>query len=418
MNGRTTGRCLIAFLGMLLGLALWSGVGLAQEEVIKVGMTNSFSGALATSATQVWRGIMVWEDWVNDQGGIQVKDKNKKMKVKIVYYDDETSRDNLVRLYEKLATGDKVDFFMAPYGSGQTFVVASLSDKYKKIMIAHTGSSPNIYNQGYKYMIQAVAQSDEFGRPYIDVINKVDPNNKKLALVWEDHLFPKSVATLVKEQAQKLGFNIVFDDKFPSSAQDIAPILTRVKQIKPDHIYVLGNIEPQILALRQMAELKVSARSIGVLDNGMFYFKKALGPQVMDGIMGPVEWDMSQRYKNINLGMDNDTFQKYFKKRYPNEEFDNHTPMGVNAGLILQRAIETAGTLDTEKVRKAFCTMRPTTLIGPQAWDCEKGLMNRPQDGGLPTIVTQWRPDGSTVTVWPPEFGDLSKLRFPVNKFQ
>jgi len=56
MNGRTTGRCLIAFLGMLLGLALWSGVGLAQEEVIKVGMTNSFSGALATSATQVWPG--------------------------------------------------------------------------------------------------------------------------------------------------------------------------------------------------------------------------------------------------------------------------------------------------------------------------------------------------------------------------
>ena len=40
-------------------------------------------------------------------------------------------------------------------------------------------------------------------------------------------------------------------------------------------------------------------------------------------------------------------------------------------------------------------------------------MMHRRKDGGLPTLVTQWREDGSTVTVWPPEFGDLSKLVFP-----
>lgn len=419
MNGRMTRRSLVGILSLALGLCLGTGAGHAQEEVIKIGMTNSFSGPLAQSATQVWRGVMVWQDWVNDQGGILVKDKNKKMKVKVIYYDDETSRDNLVRLYEKLATGDNVDFFFAPYGSGQTFVVAGLGDKYKKLMIATTGSAPNIYNQGYKYIIQGIVQADEFGRPYIDLLQKVDPNNKRLAMIWEDHLFPKSVANLVKEQAEKMGFNIVFFDKFPSGAQDIAPVLTRIKQIKPDHIYVLGNIEPQILALRQMAELKVTARSIGVLDNGMYYFKKALGLQVMDGILGPVEWDMSQRYKNIGIGPDNDVFARYFKKRFSkeDEEFDNHTPMGTNAGLILQRAIEAAGTMDGQKVRQAFCTLKITTLVGPQAWECDKGLMKRPHEGGLPTIVTQWRPDGTTVTVWPPEFGDLSKLRFPVNKF-
>lgn len=61
--------------------------------------------------------------------------------------------------------------------------------------------------------------------------------------------------------------------------------------------------------------------------------------------------------------------------------------------------------------------MRVTTLIGPQAWECDTGLMKLAADGGMPTIVTQWREDGSTVTIWPPEFGDLGKLRFPVNKF-
>jgi hypothetical protein len=68
-------------------------------------------------------------------------------------------------------------------------------------------------------------------------------------------------------------------------------------------------------------------------------------------------------------------------------------------------------------VREQFCTMKLTTLMGPQAWDCNTGLMKYPSDGGMPSIVTQWREDASTVTVWPPEFGDIKLLKFPVNKF-
>jgi hypothetical protein len=76
----------VVAVGMLLLALGMSGAGVqAQDDVIRIGMTNSFSGGLAQAASPVWRGVMVWQDWVNAQGGIMVKDKNKKMPVKVIY---------------------------------------------------------------------------------------------------------------------------------------------------------------------------------------------------------------------------------------------------------------------------------------------------------------------------------------------
>jgi branched-chain amino acid transport system substrate-binding protein len=391
----------------------------SAQDVIKIGMTNSFSGFLSNPATKVWQGAKVWEHWINSQGGIMVKDKGKKMKVKLIYYDDETNRETLVRLYERLAVSDKVDFFFAPYSSGQTFVVAKIADKYKKLMLATSASSEKVYAQGYEYIVQGIERADEFGRPYVDLIKKVDPKHMNLAMVYEDSLFPKSVATNVKAIAEKLGFKVVFFDKMPRGAQDVTPVLSRIRQVKPDHLYIMGLASATILALRQAAELRLNVRSIGILDNGMYYFKDALSGSILNGIVGPVEWDMSQRYK-IDYGPDNDLFAKLHKQLFPEkkQQFDNHSPLGFNVGLMLQRAIEEAGTMDSKKVRKVFCALKMTTLIGPNRWECENGMMHRPQNGGKPTIVTQWRADKSTVTVWPPDYGDLDKLKFPKPPFK
>ena len=160
MNARGSKARLPWVVLVAVGLLFCPSPGRTQEEVIKIGMTNSFSGPLARSATKVWQGVMVWQDWFNAQGGVLVKDKGKRMKAQVIYHDDESNRDNLIRLYEKLATGDGVHFFFGPFGSGQTFVAAPIADKHKKLMITTTGGSPSIYTQGYKLIIQGISQVD------------------------------------------------------------------------------------------------------------------------------------------------------------------------------------------------------------------------------------------------------------------
>ncbi len=413
MKRQTTIALAVGLLGMVSGAA----PALAQKAEIRIGMTNSFSGPLAQAATKVWQGVLAWQLYQNAQGGILVRDLGKKLPVKVIYYDDETNRQNLIRLYERLGATDDVDFFFGPFGSGQTHIVGAMSDKYKKLMVATTGSAPVIFAQGNKYIIQAVMNTKEFGRPYLDMLAKKDPQHKRLAFVWEDHLFPKSVKEEVEPLAKEYGYQIVFDDKFAFGAKDITPLLTRLKQANADHVYLLANIPGGILGLRQMSEIKMAVRSVGMLDNGMVYYREALGGSILDGVLGPVEWDISVKH-NANYGPNNDEFLKWHAQavkefKFPDPKYDNHTPAGFNSGLILARAIEAAGTLKSEKVREAFCTLTVVTLVGPQAWYCDNGMMKEAAKGGFPTIVTQWQRDGSTRTVWPVPPGDTQFLRIP-----
>lgn len=401
----------------LIGLMAAAAPAFAQKAEIRIGMTNSFSGPLAQPATKVWQGVMAWQLYQNAQGGIFVKELGKKLPVKVIFYDDETNRQNLIRFYERLGTSDDVDFFFAPYGSGQTFVVGAISDKYKKLMIATTASAPAIYAQGNKYIIQGLMNTREFGRPYLDLLAKVDPQHKRLALAWEDNLYPKSVKEEMDVVAKEHGFQVVFDDKFAFGAKDLTPLLTSLKQANADHIYLLANIPGGILGLRQMAELKVNARSVGLLDNGMVYYREALGGPLLDGVMGPVEWDISVKYP-VNYGPTNEEFVRWHDRaakefKFTDPKFDNHTPVGFNSGLLLAKAIETAGTLKPEKVREVFCTSTLVTLTGPQKWYCENGMMQESAKGGHPTVVTQWQRDGSTVTITPSPPGDMRLLRIP-----
>src|SRR5438477_8934521 len=46
----------------------------------------------------------------------------------------ESNKDNVLRLYERLAVQDKVDFFLAPYSSPLTITAAAMADKYKKVI--------------------------------------------------------------------------------------------------------------------------------------------------------------------------------------------------------------------------------------------------------------------------------------------
>ncbi len=97
----------------VLGLAMlaWAaGSGEAAQQEIKIGFTISTSGTFARAAEPVRRGILLYEDWINKQGGIMVKDLGRKLPVKMVFYDDESNKDNVLRLYERLGMRQTITY--------------------------------------------------------------------------------------------------------------------------------------------------------------------------------------------------------------------------------------------------------------------------------------------------------------------
>src|SRR5712691_7148742 len=142
-------------LGMLL--ALVTGVLVsgpppvsAQPREIKIGGTMAVTGGFAVEWGPAARTFMEeWAKMMNERGGVFVKEANAKLPVKLTLYDDGSSPDRAVELYERLATTDKFDFFTGPATSPITIKASTIAEKYGIPMVTAEANSPAIFARGF-----------------------------------------------------------------------------------------------------------------------------------------------------------------------------------------------------------------------------------------------------------------------------
>src|SRR5574342_693742 len=99
-----------AFAAMCLAAGAANAQG-AKNEIV-IGYSISLTGKFNTEALNVHRAYQLWAEEVNRQGGITVKDRGRKLPVKLLYYDDSSETNNAIRNYERLITRDQVDLLL------------------------------------------------------------------------------------------------------------------------------------------------------------------------------------------------------------------------------------------------------------------------------------------------------------------
>ena len=141
----TTGRYLspvLAWIAAVSTAALLTASPVpAKKDVLKLGFSISLTGVYSQAAVSQINAYKVWQEEVNEQGGVYVESLGKKLPVEFVYYDDKSSPQTAVKVYEKLITRDKVDLVLTPWGTTIHFAVAPLAEKYKMPMIGTTAAS-------------------------------------------------------------------------------------------------------------------------------------------------------------------------------------------------------------------------------------------------------------------------------------
>ncbi len=126
---------------LLLSLATSPHVG-AQAREIKIGGTMAVTGAFSVEWGPRARTFMEeWAKMMNDRGGVFVKEANAKLPIKMIVYDDGSSPDRAVELYERLATTDKVDFFSGPASSPITIKASTVAERYGIPMVTAEANS-------------------------------------------------------------------------------------------------------------------------------------------------------------------------------------------------------------------------------------------------------------------------------------
>lgn len=365
-QGRSTKRLIVGAAMAMVAICAAPPHAAAEGASIRIGAPLPLTGALSPEGLKLQQGYELWKEAVNAGGGIAVE--GKKLPVEIVYYDYQSVTPKAVQLAEKLATDDKVDFMFSPFGSGATKAASTVSERYGIPTIAPTASSAEVYDQGYKNLFGTFTANDTLTEPMADIVKAKAPTVKKVAILARNDLYPLALGQEFDKSAKKRGLEVVYFEKYAINTLDHASALTEIKAAKPDWIVATGYINDMILIRKQMADLGIKAQLVTMINAPAYQeFVDATGP-LANNVTSATWWHPAVRYKSKDVFGSSENYTSAFKKKYNTlPDFTNAT--GSAVGVVLQMAIEKAGSTDRAKVRDTLAAGGFDTFFGPLSFN-------------------------------------------------
>jgi len=370
LNSRTT-RGLLAFgTGALLAAGTGTAAAKVEGDTITLGAAVSLTGKYSTNGKNTKDGYELAVMRLNEMGGVKVGGKSYKLKV--VYYDDESTPARAAQLAERLISQDGVKFLLGPYSSGLTKAIAPVTEKYKIPMVEGNGASVSLFKKGYKYLFATLSSTEYYLKEAVNLAAEnakargVNPSRLKVAMAFENDPFSQDIRNGVLEDMKRYGMKAVIDDKLPPELNDMAATLTKVKAVKPDLLVVSGHAKGATLVVRQTAEMKVDVPIIATTHCDSAKVAEAQGAAA-EYFLCASQWDRSLAYSDKWFGSAEDyavLFDKTFHYAPPYQAAES-----TAAVLTFVDAMQRCQCFEPEKVRDAIAATDMMTFYGRIKFD-------------------------------------------------
>ena len=382
----------------------------AAEKTAIVGFTASLTGSLNVESTRQNNGFKLWMDQVNQAGGIKLADGSV-VKFDSKFYDDESNKDRVQELYTKLVTEDKADFLISPYSSGLADASAVIAQQYGKIMITTGAASEGTYKKGYTLVYQSYTPAGQYLAGAVDLLASLDANAKKIAIVHENDKFSTDVTTALESYATGKGYEVVLNEGYDTGTTDFAPIINKVPA-DVDAVMGGGHFADGQQFAKAMFDKGIKAKFISLLVAPPEPTFAEIGDAAF-GIIGPSQWEPLAAF-TPDYGPTGADFVSAYKAAY-GEDPSYHAAGGYTAGLILQKGIETAGSLDAAAIKTALDGVDMMTFFGHIKF--ETSAESHGLQTGHSMVYIQWQKDDSGTlvkqVVWPAE-GKTADPVYPI----
>ncbi|AKJ70322.2 amino acid ABC transporter substrate-binding protein [Pandoraea thiooxydans] len=386
-------------IGIAAALAL-SGTAMAQDT-ITLGASVQETGPLANTGRYYRDGYNFAIDKINEKGGVTVNGKHYKLALKIL--DNQSDTNLSVRQYVQLLTQDKVNFLLGPFASDFALADSSVAEKYQVPMIEGGGASDQIFSRGYKYIFGTLPAGSEYFDSTLQMMGKLKPAPKSVALLYADDAFDVSVAKGTRALIKAYGLQAVQDQRYSSNTSDFSTLISQLKSSQPDAILVSGHETEVLNFIRQAKSLNLSAKlysfTVGVPTAD---FRKALGKDA-NYAFGMTPWLPSTKDKDEYFG-DGANFASAYAKQFGYAP-DYHAASAAADVEAYVKAITAANSLDPKKVRDEIAKLNFDSLYGRIAFTAH-GQIN------LPQTVIQVQ-DGKVVPIYN-RTGFLAKAQYPM----
>jgi branched-chain amino acid transport system substrate-binding protein len=359
MSGKFSGILIAA----AVGLAAASAALAQQPTSIRIGWAISKTGPNVGGASiTTLPAYQLWVKEVNAAGGIMLKSAGKKLPVEVIEYDDRSNSDEMIKAVERLATQDKVDFILPPWGTGFNLAAGPILNRYgypHLAVTATTDKAPELAKR-WPNSFWFLGTSSQGALALVDVLTKLRAEKKignDVAMISVAEQFGIELSTSAREAFKKAKFNLVYDKSYPIGTQDMQPILSEAMRTNAD-AFIAFSYPPDTFAITAQAQLlkynpKVFYTAVGT---AFQVFKQKFGASI-EGQMGigginpdsPAFKDYLKRHADANGGKEPD--------RWAN-------PVTYASLQILQQAIERVGRIDRAAVIKEIQSGTFDTVVG------------------------------------------------------
>jgi len=386
------------------GCMLLAGAAHGQET-IRLGVPLALTGALADAGAKSKQGYDICVDAVNAKGGVKVGDK--RLKLELVEYDYQSETNRAVQIVQRLVNVDKVPFLLAPYGSGDTKATAVVAERYGIPMIAAAAATTSVFDQKFQNLFGVLFPNNMITDQEVQYQKQHSPGVKTVAVLASNSLFPKSIAQEFVNSAKKGGYDILFNEVYSSETADFSNVLTQLKALSPDWIYVTGYTQNLILVRRQMEDVGLSAKLV-TMTSGPAYpeFGENLG-SLAENVTTNAWWHQNADYKDEFLFGSSLKYNEDFRERYKRDATYLEASATVSCE-ILAMAIEEANSTSGDAVRKVLHEKKFDTFYGPVQFGSSgqnhvnAALVMQIQNGKLVVLAPDNLKQGNVIAHVPP----------------
>ena len=357
---------------------------------IKLGAVIALTGAMASGGKDVREGYEIAIKHINDSGGVFVKEFNKKIPLELLMLDDESDAVKTTTRLDKLYSVDKVVCYLGGFSSDLNVVGMSTAEKNKVPWIGVTVAAEAPFKKGFKYIFVPFSLAGDQVTTFFDLLDSI-PKDQRPTKIGHLELqvdWGKECGDHIRDMAKKRGYTIVAEQKYAPPTRDFASIILDLKSAGADTIFSVPVPPQSIVIVKQMKELNYAPKvTCFIRGPDLSTYWDAMGKDA-NYIVSDGNWDETMKYPG------NDKVVKDYRAKYPNV-----TSIGIPVGCaygavqILAKAIETAGTLDREKIRNTIGKVEMMTVRGPMKFR-ENG------SGIIRYGFRQWF-NGKNVLVWP-----------------
>src|SRR3974390_384158 len=229
----------------------------SAEDTVKIGLIVPLTGAQASTGKQIDNAIKMYQQ----QNGATVAGK----KVEVIVKDDAAVPDNTKRLAQELIVNDKVNL-IAGFGVTPAALAAAPLATQAKVPEVVMAAGTSIITEKSPYIVRTsftLAQSSTIMGDWA-----VKNGIKKVAALVSDYAPGADALNFFKKNFTAGGGEIVEESKVPLANPDFAPFLQRIKDSKPDAIFVFVPAGQGGTFMKQYTERGLDKAGIKVIAPG------------------------------------------------------------------------------------------------------------------------------------------------------